>query len=43
MGGKLVKDYKRDKIIEDDFVDVDIFFGGVDKFGEWKGEGVFFY
>lgn len=43
MGGKLTKDYKRDKIIEDDFVDVDIFSGGVDKFGERKGEGAFFY
>ena len=43
MGGKLAKDHKRDKIIEGDFVDVEKFSGGVDEFGERKGEGVYCY
>lgn len=43
MGGKLAKDHKRDKIIEGDFVDVVKFSGGVDEFGERKGEGVYCY
>ena len=43
MGGKLAKDHKGDKIIEDDFVDVEKFSGGVDEFGERKGEGVYCY
>lgn len=42
MGGKLDKN-KRDKIIEDDFVDVDKFSGGYDEFGERKGEGAYFF
>ncbi|KAK2565395.1 hypothetical protein P5673_010442 [Acropora cervicornis] len=43
MGGKVAKDHKKDRIIEDDFVSVDKFDGGVDEFGERKGEGAYFY
>lgn len=42
MGGKFDKD-RKDKIIEDDFVDVEKFLGCYDEFGEWKGEGVYFF
>ena len=42
MGGKLAKD-KKDKIIEDDFVEIDKFSGGCDEFGDRKGEGVYCY
>ena len=38
----LAKD-KKDKIIEDDFVEIDKFSGGTDEFGERKGEGVYCY
>ena len=39
MGATLAED----KIIEDDFVDIDKFSAGTDEFGERKGEGVYCY
>ena len=42
MGGKPDKD-RKDKIIEDDFVDVEKFSGRHDEFGERKGEGAYFF
>lgn len=39
----MAKDHKGDKIVEDDFVDIEKFSGGVDEFGERKGEGVYCY
>ena len=42
MGGKQAKN-RREKIIEGDFVEVDKYSGGLDEFGERKGEGLYCY